>query len=267
MTHRIPFVIIFSAVLLLGGCAEEPTDPTPTLAPATTVPVTSIPEPTSIPPTAVPTPIPEPASGILFSEILVGVPGGNNHEFIELYNAEATAVDLNGWSLWYQNRADQDEQLVFSWDTSAHVPAGGHFLLIHEGQDFSLLPDASFGTPLFEGKGGLVLRDAEDNIADQFGWGSDVPPNYFAGEPAPVPDRGASLERLPGGEAGHRTDSGSNAVDFISNTNPHPQNSGSPTTPPDEGLLAISIKAPENLEPGVGFEYVVTINNETKPRP
>ena len=36
------------------------------------------------------------AQGVVISEVLVGVPGDNNREFIELYNASDAAVDLDG---------------------------------------------------------------------------------------------------------------------------------------------------------------------------
>jgi len=243
---------LLALLLLLAGCKTEPT---PTAVPS--------------PPAATPTPTPaEPAAvpasegGILFSELLPGVPGNNNLEFIELYNAGPRPVDLNGWSLWYLLGSGQDEKLIYAWKSPADAPGYGHYLLARAGQDIGLIGDAEYDVSLFEGKGSLLLRDAEGETVDALGWG-DAPKEFSSGSPAPAPQEGGSLERLLGGEAGNGTNSGDNAADFSANPNPNPQNSGSQITPRPEGQLVISLSLPENVEPGKEVKVVVEAQNLT----
>jgi len=168
--------------------------------------------------------------GVFISEVLPGIPGNNNQEFIELYNAGGILVDLEGWSLWYSLGSGQQEVQVFAWEDPTHIPAYGHILLVRQGSDFEIIPDGTFDTPLFERKGGLALRDAQDGAADQLGWG-DAANGFFAGSSAPPPNDGATLERLPGGVEGNGVDSKNNAEDFMARPVPDPQNSGSTIAP------------------------------------
>jgi uncharacterized repeat protein (TIGR01451 family) len=200
--------------------------------------------------------------GIFISELLPGVPGNNNQEFIELYNAGDTAVDLNGYSLWYSLGTGQEEQQVYSWDEQTPIPAYGHFLLVRSEKDFGIIADGQFDTSLFERKGGLALRDAGGTAVDQVGWG-DAADGFFSGTPAPPPNDGASLERLPGGTAGNGVDSDDNAADFIAREAPDPQNSGSPAAPALENQLSIYVEAPNTVEPGEEFIYLVHVENRS----
>jgi predicted extracellular nuclease len=200
--------------------------------------------------------------GVFISEVLPGVPGNNNQEFIELYNAGSAVVDLEGWSLWYLLGSGQQEELVYAWDMPAAIPAHGHYLLIRSGKDFGIIPDASFDTSLFERKGGLALRDTDSANIDKIGWG-DAAEGFFAGSPAQPPNDGASLERLPGGDGGNGVDSGLNAVDFVARATPEAQNSGSPVTPAPDKQLTIYIEAPSTVEPGKEFIYLVHVENQT----
>ena len=77
---------------------------------------------------------------IVISEFIPGVPGDNNYEFIELYNAGTEAVDLRGWSLWYRMADNQEEKRVFFWTTRTDVPGYGHYLLVRAGQDVGVVP-------------------------------------------------------------------------------------------------------------------------------
>ncbi|MCB8943452.1 MAG: lamin tail domain-containing protein [Ardenticatenaceae bacterium] len=236
--------------LVLTSCSdEEPATPAPT---ATAVSPTT----TAVPPTTA-----TQAEGILISELLPGVPGANSREFIELYNAGMETADLQGYSLWYVLNPG-DETLVKEWTTSTEIPGYGHYLLVHEGQDFGLIPDTTFDLSLFERKGGLILRDAVGETADTLGWG-DAPEGAFANMPAALPAEGASLERLPGGAAGNGANSGDNQADWVARTSPNPQNSGSPITPLPAERLTISVTAPETVEPGMAFAYTVTVENTT----
>jgi predicted extracellular nuclease len=240
-------------LLLITGCHSEPT---PTSIP---------PSPTPAPAPAAATPSPPAAqasveSSVLFSELLVGVPGNNNYEFIELYNAGTQAADLTGWSLWYRLNANQEEKLVHAWGSSAHVPGHGHYLLARAGQNVGLTGDATYDVALFERKGGLTLRDAAGETVDQLGWG-EAPDGFFAGSPSPAPEPGRTLERLPGGDQGNGINSGDNRADFA-DVNPDPQNSGSFPTPASEGYLIVDVEIPAEVRPGSEVEVRVAVTNQ-----
>ncbi|MCA9929180.1 MAG: lamin tail domain-containing protein, partial [Anaerolineales bacterium] len=251
--------MILFVILLLVGCRDNQEivatpDADPTAKATETV----------VAPTAT-APIDEPVmpiqeEGILFSELLPGMPGNNNREFIELYNAGVTPVDLAGWSLWYKLNDSQDAVLVYKWTAASEIPGWGHFLLLRADQPFEVIGDAVYDTPLFERRGGLVLRDANDEVVDRLGWGEGIG-EFFAGGPAGVPVDGASIERLPGGASGNGVNSNDNASDFALSAIPSPQNSGSARTPLPDERLVVTATAPEVVEPGTSFSYTIEVQN------
>ncbi|MCP4421224.1 MAG: lamin tail domain-containing protein, partial [Chloroflexi bacterium] len=230
MWKRLGILGLFVLVLAMNGCESE-AEPMPTTEPDDEA--TAVPDPTPVVEDeeevgtdgdlALP-------SEILISEVLLGAPGNNRLEFIELYNTESEAHRLDGWSLWYRLNDSKDEELIMAWEAGDAVPGLGHYLLVHEEQDVGIMPDAVFAANLSERKGGLVLRSPWGDI-DKFGWGEAAPTGYFEGTPMTAVSDGPSLERLPGGEAGNDTNTFDNSADFIANAAPNPQNSGSPMTP------------------------------------
>lgn len=257
MSKKRLLVALSTVVLVLTGCGSTAT-PTDTPAP----PTESLPPTPVTPPTITPTPVAA-QEGILLSEVLLGIHGvDNNLEFIELYNAGIEAADLQGWTLWYRLADGKDEQLVFAWDERADIPGHGHYLLVRAGQDVGHTGDAYFTTSLFEKKGGLALRNVDGETVDSLVWG-EGPADYLTGSPATVPEGGASLERLPGGDQGNGFRSGDHASDFALNPNPGPQNSGDPATPLPSRRLAIRLDVPQEVEPGSDLLYTVEVENLT----
>ncbi|MEZ4589976.1 MAG: lamin tail domain-containing protein [Chloroflexota bacterium] len=254
---RQKFAVLFSLLLVSGllftACESEETPTATPVPPTATAVSTLIPQPTDEAP-AIQT------EGVFFSELLPGVPGGNSQEFIELYNAGAEPVDLQGWSIFYLLGEGQEQALVYRWTETAVIPPQGHILLVHEGQDVGAAADGFFTQSLFEGRGGLLLRNKTQQTVDLLGWG-DAPAEFTAGQPIAAPDGGASLERLPGGAAGNGQNSGSNAADFAALATPNPQNSGSPITPMPDEFLTIDVTAPEAIAPGSEFVLTVDVGN------
>ncbi|MCZ7667441.1 MAG: hypothetical protein M5U34_09625 [Chloroflexi bacterium] len=134
---------------------------------------------------------------------------------------------------------------------------------MREGHDFGLMPDALFTTALYEGNGGLALRDAAGTAVDQVGWGAEAPAGYVAGSPIMPEISGGSLERLPGGDAGNGLTTGSNDTDFMLTAAPNPQNSGSDPTPLPEQRLAIRLAGPKAVAPLEEFETLIIVENLT----
>ncbi len=256
---------LFILTLLLAACVPTTPSATSTAPPTEAPPVTAspTPAPTTPPPTSEPIATGAQPDHLLISEVLGGKKGNNNFEFIELYNPTSGPLDLQGYSLWYRLGEKQEPVRIARWTTSVLVPAHGHFLLVRDGQDMGLEPDATFDQAINLSKGGLELRDAEGNRVDALGWGAKAPPSFTEGQPAPSLVNGQSLERLPGGEKGNAQDSDENAADFVLREQPSPQNTASDPTPAIAKRLIIAAEAPETIEPGSDFAYTFTITNHT----
>jgi uncharacterized repeat protein (TIGR01451 family) len=213
--------------------------------------------------TETPTPVVPPVvveSRIVFSEIVAGIDGNNNFDFIELHNTGDEIVDLMGWSIWYRLADDKEEIPIYRWESQNLIPPRGHYLLGRSGQEFGLAIDAEFGQSLVLPKGGLQLRNSVGMITDTLGWGN-APESYTEGVPAPAMQNGFSLERTPGGELGNGEDTNDNASDFTLDPAPDPQNTGSPITPDLVEHLEVGLSAPESVEPGDSFEYTLSVSN------
>ena len=242
---------ILSLLLLTVACRGQNTTPTPT-APALQLPTTDPNEPTATPePNFIQT------EGVFISEMLPGVEGGNNTEFIELYNAGSDLFDLNGHSLVYQQSESRDPQTLFSWTETTFIPPQGHYLLVRDGSDFGVTPDALFEVPISGNRGMLTLQNGDEVIeTSRFVWGDEAPA-------ASAPATGESLERRPGGDKGNGFYSAESQTDLQPNPSPGPQNTGSTATPPLANTLQITVELPEMVTPGSEFSYVVRIQNPT----
>lgn len=234
---------LIGVLLILGACSRQV--------------IPSTPAPTREQPRATPDNLP----AVVISEVLAGIPGNNDHEFIELYNPDPQEpVNLEGMTLWYQLEEGQEERILYRWTEKALVPPQGHYLLGRSDQAYQVVLDRVYDLPLATSRGGLLLRADDDTPVDSLSWGDD-PQEYGEGAPAPAMARGVSLERLPGGELGSTQDSGDNRADFQLLTDPHPESSGSPPAPVREHHLAISVSAPEAVEPGGTFCYTLELSN------
>ncbi|HEY69359.1 MAG TPA: hypothetical protein G4O08_02120 [Anaerolineae bacterium] len=199
---------------------------------------------------------------ILISEVIAGIQGNNNYEFIELYNDGEGIADLDGWSLWYRLSTSEQDLPVIAWQETTLIPPDGHFLLGRAGQDLGLPADAGFEQALNTSGGGFMLRKPDGSIADALGWGN-APASFTEGTAAPALANGQSLERAPGGDAGNGSDTDDNASDFILTSTPTPQNTGSPLTPATDLPLQIQLDAPSAVEPGSSFDLTLTVHNQT----
>ena len=244
------------ALLLIFALAACNDSSTPTQAPA----ITAEPGSTATPPSQPLPTLPAGAPPVVISEVLAGIQGNNNHEFIELYNRSTSAVDLRGWTIWYRLPTGQEDLLVYRFERQTIIPPLGHYLIGRAGEDLGLPVDAVFDQPINTAGGGLVLHSTDEIAQDILGWGNATEGYYEGGASAAMPN-GSSLERLPGGEAGNATDTANNAADFTPNPSPTPQNTGSPVTPVLPACLGISLTAPVTAEPGSSFQYTLTISN------
>jgi DNA/RNA endonuclease YhcR with UshA esterase domain/exonuclease III len=252
MFKRSLIIVLLAAVLILSACDSGPGFP-PASTEAFPVNPTAVLSPTFAPP-AEPT--------VLISEVLTGVEGNNNFDFIELYNTGAgTPIDLKGWSLWYKLSDNDDEKLVYRWMESTLVPPQGHYLLVYEGQDLGVTPDAVMDISIIPQRGALQLRRMDNAVVDSLSWGSGAE-DYAEGSAAAGMKNSLALERAPGGSKGNWIDTHDNGADFAFSS-PNPQNTGSPLAPdPGDGLVLL-IEAPDSVLPGSQFVYTLSVANDT----
>ncbi|MCK4490434.1 MAG: lamin tail domain-containing protein, partial [Anaerolineales bacterium] len=231
-------LLMILIVLIISGCSSQE-------EPATLSPVNLEPVPVQI----------------LISEVLTGVEGNNQADFIELYNAGTEIADLKGYSLWYQLNDSGEEILLYRWNETTLIPPLGHFLLIQEGQQFGLEADALINQPLVPTRGGLSLRSGE-KIEDQLTWGTG-PAQMTENHPAIKMDPEVSLQRNPGKDSTNPGDTDDNQIDFSLNLSPDPQNTGSLVLHEQAGELQYSVDFPQLIKPGSEFSAELTIHNNT----
>jgi uncharacterized protein (TIGR03437 family) len=215
-----------SVSLTLTGATPTPT-PTPT----------PIPTPTPSPspsPTPSPTPSSDSSPHILISQVFGG--GGNagapfRNDFIEIFNAGHSPVNLSGWSVQYASATAST--WVATPLTSVTLNPGQYYLIQESsgGSNGALLtaPDATGTIAMAAGSGKVVLIKTsttltgacpnDASIVDLVGYGSTA--NCFKGSaPAPTPSNTNAILRATAG----CTDTRNNVADFALGP-PNPKNS------------------------------------------
>ena len=249
MTKQHLLFPLLAISLILAACSN-PSVPDATQG---AVPTVLVPSPTEALPV-------DPA--VIISEVLTGMDGNNNFEFIELSNpGVGKPFDLKGWSLWFKLADGDVGSQVFVWTEHTLIPPRGHYLLVYKDQDVGTRADAVYETAMIPQRGGLQLRRPDDSGADSISWGSG-PTDFAEGDAAPAMKNGIALERMPGGSKGNWIDTGDNALDFAFST-PNPENTASPSVPQPEPGLALSVEAPHSVMPGDQFVYALSVTNQS----
>lgn len=204
--------------------------PTPTATPTPSASPTPTPTPTA-------TPTPAPLTKFVISQVYGG--GGNasapfTHDFIEIFNAGNTTVNLSGWSVQYASATGTTWTVTAL--TAVSLEPGGHYLVqeASAGAAGSALPtpDAT-GTIALAATGGKVALvntttaltgsgcPFAAGVVDFVGYGTTA--DCFEGSGrAPAPSNASADLRALGG----CTDTDNNSVDF-SPSAPNPRNTAS----------------------------------------
>ncbi len=106
-----------------------PSSSSPAPQPSSPPPASPTPPPNPSPP---PLPIPPPVSSgthIVISEILAGIDGNADYEFIELYNPTEDSINLAGWELRKQSSSGSESNVVDNGKFTGMIPAHGYFLI------------------------------------------------------------------------------------------------------------------------------------------
>ncbi|HVY38914.1 MAG TPA: lamin tail domain-containing protein, partial [Polyangia bacterium] len=128
-------------------------------------------------------------------------------EFVELYNTcPDEPLNLAGYSLVYRAASGTTEFVRVSFTGGGFAPGKPYFVCANSG--YAGPADARYTDGLADAGGGLALRGPDGDIVDSVGWGTAT--NAFVeGEPAPAPQAGQSIARVPDGH-----DTNDNSADF-----------------------------------------------------
>src|SRR5450830_624590 len=183
---------------------------------------------------------------MVISEVVTGSSAstGASDEYVELFNASASPVDLNGWFLKYCGGATGGTGVTpawtvsVSWTVSTVVPAYGHFLV--KGSAYSGAAwDAVLGGGISE-IGAASIWNGTTQV-DALGWGLMTGHLERAGGGTPVAAAGLTrnqvIERKPGYPNWNGEDTDNNVADFMVSTSSdgsarHPQTLADAITPP-----------------------------------
>jgi Lamin Tail Domain len=181
------------------------------------------------------------ASGVVVSQIYGG--GGNSgavfrNDYVELFNAGTSPVDLSGWTVQYATAAGTSWQAT---SLSGTIAAGAHYLvqLASNGTAGAALPapDATGTSNLAAASGKVALVrgataltcgatagscTADPLVEDLLGYGDAT--DFEGAGSAPAASNTSAVLRVDGGCA----DTGQNASDFATAA-PEPRNSTAPT--------------------------------------
>ncbi len=201
------------------------------------------------------------ASGIVISQIYGG--GGNSgatykNDFIELYNAGASAVDLAGWTVQYASSTGSTWQRT----SLAGILAPGEYYLVQEAQGaggtVSLPTPNAIGTIPMSATAGKVALVASATpltgacpvgVEDFVGYGPAT--TCFEGAPTPLlSNTTAALRKQSGAQ-----DTDNNSADFTVGA-PNPRNSTPPPPPVPRAIQ--EIQGAGAMSPLVGQNVVTS---------
>jgi hypothetical protein len=155
------------------------------------------------------------------NEFSTGVTDGATNEFVEIYNAGTSAVDVSGYKVVYRSAAGTSDTTLATLPTDTSLAAGAFYLLGGSGYAGAAAADQSFGTAIAAGGGSVGVRTSTGTLVDAVAYGTAAN-GLGEGQPAGAPPTtaapGSSAIRLPDGR-----DTDANAADFAATAHPTPK--------------------------------------------
>ncbi len=157
--------------------------------------------------------VPSGPAKILISEVqITGGTGKTNNDFVELYNPNTSAVNLNGYRLVKRTKTGTTDSSVKSWTADVYIPAKGYYLWANSGySDISSTPDITTSSTLANDNGIAIRYGSSDTgeLIDSVAWG--VTTNAFVENQA-FPDNPITNQSI---SRQSESDTNNNSVDFI----------------------------------------------------
>ncbi|MEW6320641.1 MAG: lamin tail domain-containing protein [Acidobacteriota bacterium] len=200
--------------------------------------------------------------GVVISEFRVRGPNGGADEFVELYNASSSPVNIGGWLIRGSNNAASVSTRV-TIATGVVLNPGCYYLVTNSstsGGPYSggVPGDQTYATGIAD-DGGIALVNGT-TIVDQVGMSAG---SAFK-EGTPLANLGSSnqnrgYERRPGGVFGNYVDTNNNQADFQLIAPSNPQNRFSACIPAN--AFAIAATAPASAVQFEPFTLTATVAN------
>jgi uncharacterized protein len=162
--------------------------------------------------------------GVVISEFRTRGPLGGNDEFVELFNASSSPVDIGGWKIRGSNAAGTIGDRA-SIPTGTTLKAGCYYLAVNtaaSGYSGTVTGNLTFTTGITD-DGGLALTRADNSIVDQAGMSSG---SAFGEGIRLAAFGGTNGDRAYARTPSAGSDTGDNATDFVMTTPSGPQNLG-----------------------------------------
>jgi hypothetical protein len=163
------------------------------------------------------------AGSVLISEFRYQGPGGNNDEYIELYNNTDAPIDISGWGIY-----DESGASVKAFAQGAVIPPRGHYLVTKQGTQYCMAaygaPDDTYTSALSNDKGiGLFKNNvlSAANRVDSVGTVNTASALFREGTGLPLlGNTGKAVEyawvrMMPLSNGGKPLDTDNNAADFM----------------------------------------------------
>jgi len=162
-------------------------------------------------------PPPPPTGTIRLNEVKTAGTGSASDEFLELFNAGASATDISGWKVVSRAATGTTDTTIATIPDGTSLSAGGFYLLGGSGYAGPPAADQSFASGLAGTGGAVAVKDASGTVVDAVGWGTATNA-LVEGTAVAAPAAGSSIARHPDGH-----DTNNNASDFTAATTPTPR--------------------------------------------
>lgn len=114
---------------------------------------------------------------VIVTQVMAGVRGNPEYEFIELYNPSVTTTDLTGWSVKKKSSTGNVSTLVTaSRLTGRTIPPGKYFLLAHSGYNGAVAADVLWPSSytLASANNTIMLYNSTGELVDSIEW-AEIP--------------------------------------------------------------------------------------------
>lgn len=173
------------------------------------------------------------SGSVYISEFQVASAADSKYEFVELYNAGSSAVDLSGWDL--KKRTSTGTLGNLAMNITGTIPARGFFLIASQEYNGYVIPDFRYtqsSNTLAGSNNSVVLVDEDGAIYDEVSYADEVLVGQSLERKAL--SGGACVSSQAAGEyLGNGCDVLGNISDFEVRATPNPQNSSALPEPRD----------------------------------